>query len=325
MGQVFIGVAPAIGADDPDFLAPQLFAQRLERGYLVHHPGHALPAAGVGLVDQVRPVAGGAPMGGHPLADRIVSQVASLGVPADQRQGLGYRPVGGVVAAELQDLQQRDKPAPVVTGIGGPKRGLHRAPVHRPLGLELVNQLPQRLLPAGHSREYHLPHRVIGFGEGRFGDGEENVLPARHSLERIDQLGGDPPLSAGTNAVDCRNEQLHQRVGDLPLPLVHQRRQQSDGQRLSMTAQMRRRLDRSPGPPPIQHLRRHISEQPGWQAHRPYRLKLTDLGHHRFQADVSRAGFDQPENRVRTYSPVLGLSVAADFDQAQQPDRRGPV
>ena len=146
------------------------FRQRLERGYLVHHPGHALPAAGVGLVDQVRPVAGGAPMGGHPLADRIVSQVASLGVPADQRQGLGYRPVGGVVAAELQDLQQRDQPASVVTGIGGPKRGLHRAPVHRPLGLELVNQLPQRLLPAGHSREYHLPHRVIG------------ALPARDDL-----------------------------------------------------------------------------------------------------------------------------------------------
>jgi hypothetical protein len=59
------------------------------------------------------------------------------------------RPVGGVVAAELQHVEQLDQAAAVVAGVRGLQRGLHRTPVHRPLGFVLMNQLAQRLLAAG--------------------------------------------------------------------------------------------------------------------------------------------------------------------------------
>lgn len=101
-------------------------------------------------------------MGGHVLAERVVGQLPDLRVPADQLQSLDHRPVCRVVTAELQHLQQRDQAPSVVTGVGGPQGGLHRPPIHRPGGLELVHQLPQGLFPAGHGREHHFPHRIIG-------------------------------------------------------------------------------------------------------------------------------------------------------------------
>ena len=117
LGQVFIGVAPGVCAHDPDLLAPQLLPQCLKSDYFVDHPGHAGPAAGVGAVDQVGPVSGGTPMGGDGFPERVVRQVGGLGIPPDQRQGIDHRAVGGVTAAELQNLQQRDQTAPVVPGV----------------------------------------------------------------------------------------------------------------------------------------------------------------------------------------------------------------
>ncbi|MDN5760520.1 MAG: hypothetical protein L0H59_18700, partial [Tomitella sp.] len=82
-------------------------------------------------------------MGGHLIPEWVVGQVPRGGVPADQHQRVDHRPVRGVVAAELQYVQQRDQAAAVVPGVGGAQRGLHGASVHRPLRLELVYQLPQ--------------------------------------------------------------------------------------------------------------------------------------------------------------------------------------
>ena len=136
-GQVLVGVAPPVGADDPDLLAAQLLAQRLEGDDLVDHPDHPLAAVLVGAVDQrlQSPVI--------PACDRdvlpggVVGQAARGGVAADQRQGLDHRLAGAVAGAELQHLQQLDQPAPVVVGVGGPQRGLHGAPVGRAGGLVL--------------------------------------------------------------------------------------------------------------------------------------------------------------------------------------------
>lgn len=47
---------------------------------------------------------------------------------------------------KFQHVQQSDQPAAVVPGVGGTQGGLHGPPIHRALRLELVNQLPQRLL-----------------------------------------------------------------------------------------------------------------------------------------------------------------------------------
>ena len=51
-GQVLIGVTPSVGAGDPDLLAAQVLAQRLEGDHLVEHPDDALAAVLVGAVDQ---------------------------------------------------------------------------------------------------------------------------------------------------------------------------------------------------------------------------------------------------------------------------------
>lgn len=90
-------------------------------------------------------------MGRNALSQRVVGQVAGLGVPGDQRQRVDHRPVGRVAAAELQHFQERDQSAPVMLGVGSLQRGLHRAPIQRALRLELMNQLSQRLLPAGNT------------------------------------------------------------------------------------------------------------------------------------------------------------------------------
>ena len=56
-GQVFVGVAVTVGADDPDFLAAQLLAQCLEHANLVGDAVDALAALGVGLHHGVAPEA----------------------------------------------------------------------------------------------------------------------------------------------------------------------------------------------------------------------------------------------------------------------------
>jgi len=233
--EVLVGVAPRIGADHPDLLAPQLLAQRLERDDFVHYAGDPGPALGVVFEDQLRPVARRAPMRRDSLIERVVGQVPRLGVAADERQRVDHRSMRGVVAAELEDLQQGDQAAAVVTGVGGPQRGLHRAPVQRPLRLVLVHQLAQRLLAAGHRREDHLADRVVGLRESGFGDREQNVLLARHPPERVDQLVVHPALGPSPDAMDGRDQQIDQRVGDLPLPLMHQRGEQRDRQRFGVT------------------------------------------------------------------------------------------
>ena len=175
-------------------------------------------------------------MGGHALTERVVRQIAGLGVMADQFQSLDHRTVGGVVAAKLEHVQQCDQPAAVMPGVGGPQRRLHRPPIHRTLGLELVHQLPQRLLPSRHGREHHLTHRTIRLLERRFSNREEDVLLTRHFPERVDQLVGDPAFGASADPVHSRDQQLDQGVGDFPLPLVNQRRQQRHRQRWRVTA-----------------------------------------------------------------------------------------
>jgi len=175
----------------------------------------------------------------HRLTHRVVGDVSRFRVPADQRQGLDDRLVCGIAAAERQHAQQPDQAAPVVVGVGRLQRGRHGAPVDRALGLELVHQLPQRLLTAGHRGEHHLADRVIRGGPRRLGDLEQDVFLAAHPLEGVDQLGGDLLLCPGGDPVHGGDQQVHQRVGDLPFPLVQQRCQQRQPQRHRVRTQVR--------------------------------------------------------------------------------------
>jgi len=70
------------------------------------------------LGHQLTPVALQAGMPGDRLPARVVGQARKAGVAADQLQRVEHRPMGCVVRAELEDLEQADQPAPVVVGEG---------------------------------------------------------------------------------------------------------------------------------------------------------------------------------------------------------------
>ncbi|HEX8347448.1 MAG TPA: hypothetical protein VF657_22335 [Actinoplanes sp.] len=110
--------------------------------------------------------------------------------------------------------------------------------VRRALGLELVHELAQGLLAAGHRREDDLPYGVVGPIERGLGDREKQVLLAGHLFERVDQFLGNLPVRAGANPMHRGDQQLHQGVDDLPEPGVQQRRKQGQRQRLGVIAQV---------------------------------------------------------------------------------------
>lgn len=240
----------------------------------------------------------------HGLTQRVVRGVARCRVPSHQRQSLDHRPVRVVAGAELQHVQQLDQPAPVVVGIRRLQRRLHRAPVDRTAGLELVHQLPQRLLTAGHRRVDDLTDRALRLADRRLGELEEDFLLARHLLERVDQLLGDLLLSPRPDPVNRGDQQLHQRVRDLPLTLVQQRGQQRHPQRQRVRAQMGRGLHCGSCPPSGHHLRRDVREQVRRQPDRANRKQLVDLREHRLQAQIARSLLDLPQDR----RPVLALT-----------------
>lgn len=189
----------------PKSLAAQPLPQRLEGADLVHAAHH--PAAGLAgvLVDQGGPVAEHALVAGNALAPRVIGEPGG-GMPLDQLQGVEHRGVGGVVGAELKHIKQLDQPAPVVVGVGRLERGLHRAPVHRPLGLELVDEVAQCLLAAGHRRVDHPPHRLVRALERGLRDREQQVLLAGDPLERVDQFLGHLAVRPGADAMHRRDQ-----------------------------------------------------------------------------------------------------------------------
>ena len=70
--EVFVGVSPFVRADDPDLLAAQPLAQRLEDARFVDAAHDAGAAAGVGLGQQLGPVGVDGAVQDDVLAERVV-------------------------------------------------------------------------------------------------------------------------------------------------------------------------------------------------------------------------------------------------------------
>jgi hypothetical protein len=81
-------------------------------------------------------------------------------------------------------------------------------------------------------------HGIVGAGQRRVGDPEQQPLLALHQPERVDQFGGDPPLGPRPDPVRGRDKQVHQGVGDLPAAAEQQRRQQRHLEVGGMVAQV---------------------------------------------------------------------------------------
>ncbi|WP_443043580.1 hypothetical protein [Streptomyces sp. GS7] len=220
--QVVLRVAPAARAGHPDLPEPQSVPQRDERAQLVRDALH--PAF---VVHHRRP-----PMLGHhpvqrdalglvevrPVLDRLVQ------VPLEQGDRVHHRPVGGVVALQLQHRQQRREHPPPVVGV---RRRQHCTDTRLVPGLvrrRLRRQRLQRLL-ADHRKD-DLADRTARLGQRRLRDPQHHPLLAADLLQLLDELAFDLLLRPRVDLLHQLNEQVHQRIGDLRLPHVAQRRQQ---------------------------------------------------------------------------------------------------
>jgi hypothetical protein len=310
VGQVLVGVAPAVGAEYPDLLAAQLVPQGLEHAALVHAAQDPLPAALVGAVQQLLEVRRDHALDGDLLAAGVVAGGMGGGglVPLDQPQRLDHRGVGGVGGAELQRLQQLDQAVAVVVGVGGLEHPLLVLAKRRPLRPELAQQVDQRLHPAGRWVD-HLADRVVGGIQCRLGDLEQDVLLARDPFELGDDLLDDLLLGPGVDPVHGGEQQVDQGVGELAFAAVQQGGEQGVLGRLRVGAQVAWGFDRGPGPPAGDDLGSDVDKQPGGQADRPDRLQLGDFFLGGLQAHVARVGLDGGEH-LPPILAILGVLAA---------------
>jgi hypothetical protein len=65
-----------------------------------------------------------------------------------------------------------------------------------------------------------------------------------------------------------------------------------------------------------------VGEQASRKVQCPDLLKLADLGHHRFQTHVARAGLDQSEHRRGLFVHAVEVAILADGNQAEKAGRR---
>lgn len=257
-GQVVVRVAPPVRARDVDLAAAQRVAQRDQHAQLIRDP---LDPAAV-IDDRV------APGPGHHTVDRDgigVGEEPGLavhaGVAGQQRQRSHHRPVGGVVAAELQRGEQRRQHPAVVVGV---RAAQHRADP----GLEgvlvgpgLAYQLAQRLLPD--HREQRRPDRVVRVRDGGLRESEQDRFLAAHPAQVLSELALHAAVGACVDPVDQPNQQLDQRVGDLRRPQRAQRDQQRQPHRPRRRTQIRGIGTHRAGPPRLDQLLARVDEQPG--------------------------------------------------------------
>jgi hypothetical protein len=137
--QVLVGVAEAVGANDPDLLARQALVQGLQYADLIVDALHADAPLAVHMHDRLQPVRR------HDAVERhlLVAGEVPLGagdIAPQQVDGQDHRAVGGVVRTEFQDIEQlRQEPARV-RAVGGVQPRLYLQGVAGPMGLVFGHQ-----------------------------------------------------------------------------------------------------------------------------------------------------------------------------------------
>ncbi len=292
-GQVFVGVAPLVGAGHPDLLAAQPVAEGCEDAHLVDGAHDPSPATVVGPVQRLSPRFAHNPVDWHMLTDWVVP-LGPPGVTADQGDGVDDGPMGGVGRLEGEHIEEFDQPAPVVVGVAGLQGGLHGAPVGGPRRLVLADQVVEGLL--ADDRVQGVTHNLVGMVDSGLGQPEQDVLLAPDPSELVDQFLGHSPLGPGVDQMYDANQQLGEGVGDLPLSSPHQRGQQGEPGRRRMPTEVTRGFRGRPGSPRGDHFRGNISEQVEWQADRSGGSQLVDLAQHGGQAHPAWVGLDHPQH-----------------------------
>ena len=120
--QILVGVAITIGAFDPDFLATQLLAQRLQRANLIGHSVDPCSLPGIALGHGVTPGHRHDTIERYEFLKRIARQSA-VEVTANQVERIKHWPVILVIGTECQNTEHDRQHTAVVRAVGAADHG----------------------------------------------------------------------------------------------------------------------------------------------------------------------------------------------------------
>lgn len=218
--EVLIRVAKACGAFDPHFFAAYLLAQCPQHTQLVRDAIDV--PAGLVVQHEILPGLFHDTVERHGLGERDTCD-GTVPVGREEFKGLHHGTVHLVVAPEGQCVEQCGHHAPIVVAIGGA--------CHQPdlpgvilVGVGLADQGIQRLFANGGVN--NLLDHAVRLAFSSLGQLVEKPCLAHHLLDVLSERGVHLLFRFHPNAVGAMQEQLHQGVGNLPLPLPTQRGQQ---------------------------------------------------------------------------------------------------
>ena len=239
--QIVVGVAVAVRADHPDFLAAQPLAQGFQHGDFIGDAVDPIPAGGVPLHDGFSPQATYHAIERHLHVGREGMHLG-VGKALHQVERVHHRAVAVVVGAEFQRGQQGRYHAPVVALVGIADHSAQGDAVGWAGGLPLLDQIAQRLL-ADHWK-HHVAHHAVRLGQGGVGQIEQQVLLSGHALEVLQQFAFDLAFGTRADLVDGLDQQVHQVVGQAAGAQVDECGQPGEARSIGMSAQVAGNLDR---------------------------------------------------------------------------------
>jgi hypothetical protein len=282
---VVVRVPVAIGADHPDFLAPQLVTERVQDTDLVGDPVDARPPFGVLLDDRLPPEPACHAVDRHVFVGGEGVQ-PGVGVPLQEVEGLDHRAMAPVVRAEVQDPEDLWYHSPVMALVRVADHGAQGDPVGRSRDLGFLDQVAQGLF--ADDREHDLAHDPVWMVKGGPGQLEEEPLLAADALQVVEQLAVDTAFGPCSDPVDGLGEEVDQVVGYLAAAEVHEGREPSEAHRFRVPAQLVGGLDRDTPPIPLQLLGKHPVAQVGGQPDPPDQFQPGQLGLDAGEARPSR-------------------------------------
>ena len=308
--QILVGIAIAIGAFDPDFLATQLLAQRLQRANLVGDPVDPGPSLGVAFDHGFTPRDRYDTIERYGFLKRIAVQFA-VEVATYQGECIQHRPVILVVGAECQSAEHDRQHAAVVRAVGAADHRLEVVAVHWPGGFALGDQIAQGLLI--NDGKDNRADCIVRLGQARRGELEQQRRLAGNALEVSDQLVLDPFLRRGADAMDGSDQQIDQRVGDLASAHMAKGCKQRQSDRRRMAAQLVQFLGRDTAPVCQQNLGRKVGEQVWGQC------KRTDTGELvGFLADALQAGLAGASAQCEQWSTIILAACRVGMRRREQ-------
>ena len=286
--QIVVGVAEPIGPLDPDLLAPEAVAKRLQHADLV-----------VDAVDALRPARrlfdeNLLHLGTNDVVDRHLvagnELLPAVAVSLKPGQGLGDGPMRHVVGAKRQRLEQQGQHLAVMMAVGTAKHGVNAPLIRRTLGVVLPGEGPQDSFVD--DREEHLADHSVRLFHSGLGKAEQDQGLAMDLLEATDDLRDHLALGVDRCAMDDLNQQLDQAVDDGPAPLPAKGGEQRVANRAGMGTQLVDRFGGYPQAVAFQNLWRHVAEQRVWQLHVAYALELGDFCPQTGEACAAWVGFE---------------------------------